>query len=319
MAHFIVTGGCGFFGSWIIRRLFADGHRVTVFDVERTTKRWEMILSPQQIEQIAFRSVRIDEADQVKSAFEAAAPDAIIHLAGLQVPTCRANPLAGARVNVIGTLAIFEAAASLKNKPPVVYASSAAVFGSDADYDTASVGDHSVPKPGTHYGAFKLCNEHCARAYFLEKQILSVGLRPMTVYGPGRDVGMTSFPTRAIAAAILKKKFDIPFKGPSTYTFAEEVADIFVNAALKPVPGAPAYTVGGDVIDVATFIMELDRVVPGAAGLVTASGGDLPVASSMDDAELRKAYPVRRINIAEGIKRTVEIFQTLAARGKLEV
>lgn len=320
MAHVVVTGGCGFLGSWVLRKLLSDSHTATVVDLERNTRRWEMVLSPAQIERVAFKPIHIDNPEEVLETFKALAPDAIIHLAGLQVPTCRANPLAGARVNVIGTLAVFEAAGALPNKPAIAYASSAAVFGSDADYDNQSVTDQSQPKPGTHYGAYKLCNEHCARAYFLDRQILSVGLRPLTVYGPGRDVGMTSFPTRAIAAALLGKPFDIPFSGPTTYTFAEECADLFVAAALHPVPNAPSFTVGGDVIDTKQFITELDKLVPGAAKLITCSGGNLPIASSLDDREMRKVYSnVKRIGIADGIKRTVETFKALAAKGKLEV
>ena len=81
--------------------------------------------------------------------------------------------------------------------------SSAAVFGSDADYDHGLVNDRSQPLPGTHYGAFKLCNELNAKVYWQDQKFSSVGLRPMTVYGPGRDVGLTSSPTRALAAAVL--------------------------------------------------------------------------------------------------------------------
>jgi nucleoside-diphosphate-sugar epimerase len=131
---------------------------------------------------------------------------------------------------------------------------------------------------------------------------------------------MTSFPTRALAAAILKKPFDIPFKGPTAYTYVEEVAEFFVAAALKPVDGAPAFTVGGDVLDVPAFIAEAQRIVPGAANLITCSGGDLPIAAKLDDNELRKAYPaVKRIGIADGIRRTVEVFKRLAEQGRLEV
>ena len=320
MAHVIVTGGCGFLGSWVLRRLLNDGHAATVLDLERTTRRWEMALSPAQIERIAFRRTEIDNPDDVAAAFKAIAPGAIIHLAGLQVPTCRANPIAGARVNVIGTLAVFEAAAALPNKPPIAYASSAAVFGGDADYDNQNVSDQSAPKPGTHYGSFKLCSEYSARAFWIDRKQMSVGLRPLTVYGPGRDVGMTSFPTRAIAAALLKKPFDIPFSGATTYTYASECADLFVAAALHPVEGAPAYTVGGDVLDVKTYIAELDKAVPGAAKLITCSGGDLPIASHIDDRELRRVFPnVQRVSIAEGIRATVEIFKTMALQGRLEI
>ena len=320
MSNVIVTGGCGFFGTWILKQLLDQNHTATVLDVEKNTKRWELILTSAEIAKIHFRACKIDEPEAVAALFKELAPDAVIHLAGLQVPTCRANPLAGAKVNVIGTLAIFEAALALPKKPGLVYASSAAVFGSDSDYDNSEVGDNTQPKPGTHYGAFKLCNEYCARAYWVDKQFASVGFRPLTVYGPGRDVGLTSFPTRAVAAAILGKPFDIPFVGATAYTFVEEVSAFFVAAALSPAKGSPAYTMGGDVVDTPTFIAELEKLVPGAKKLITCSGGSLPIASKLDDHELRAAYPqVKRIGLADGLRRTVETFKARAAKGLLEV
>jgi len=324
MAHFFITGGCGFFGTWIIRRLLDDGDRVTVFDLQRNTKRWEMALTPDEIERIPFQSGRIDETEAFIDCVKNAAPDAIIHLAGLQVPTCRENPVMGARVNVIGTLNVFEAARSLvanKSAPPkIVYASSAAVFGPDAEYGEKAIGDLSVPKPASHYGAYKLCNENSAKAYWVSYKIPSVGLRPLTVYGPGRDIGMTSFPTRAIAAAIKKQKFDIPFSGPTAYIHIREVADMFITCARKAVSDACVYTVGGDILPTPAFINLLDQELPGAAKLITCSGGELPIASRMDDAALRRDYPgLLRISMKQGIRETIEVYSKREAAGKLEV
>jgi nucleoside-diphosphate-sugar epimerase len=320
MAKFLVTGGCGFFGTWIVRRLVDDGDSVTVFDLQRNTKRWEMILTPAEIERIPFIAGGVDETRAFSAAVQETAPDAIIHLAGLMLPACREDPVAGARVNVIGTLNVFEAARAMKQPPRIVYASSAAVFGPDAEYAEQAVGDHSVPRPASHYGAFKLCVEHCAKAYWLTGKLPSVGLRPLTVYGPGRDTGMTSFPTRAIAAAVKKQRFDIPFKGPTAYIHAREVADMFVTCARANAAGAQVYTVGGDIVDTPAFIAALDKVLPGARELITCSGGEIPVASKMDDSQLRHAHPnLLRIPLAQGIRETVEVFRRLEAAGTLSV
>jgi nucleoside-diphosphate-sugar epimerase len=190
------------------------------------TKKWEMLLTAEEIAKVTFVKGSVD-SDEFVESLVTLSPDAVIHLAGLQVPTCRENPVLGAKVNVIGTLNIFEAAKKLAKlgRAPVriVYASSAAIFGADADYGEQAVGDMSVPKPSSHYGAYKLCTEHAAKAYWIANQIPSVGLRPLTVYGPGRDLGLTSFPTRAIAAAIKGQKFDISFSGNTVYTYVEEV------------------------------------------------------------------------------------------------
>jgi nucleoside-diphosphate-sugar epimerase len=252
-------------------------------------------------------------------------PDGVIHLAALQMPTCKANPILGARVNVIGTLAIFEATRLIKASgapvPPIVYASSAAVFGPDAEYGDAAVGDLAVPSPTSHYGAFKLCCEFSAKAYFASDAISSVGLRPLTVYGPGRDTGLTSSPTRALAAAIRGEKFDIPFSGNTAYIHVAEVADMFITCLNQTTAsaGAHVYTVGGDTVDVSTFLKLAAEVIPEIASLVTFSGSPLPLVSKLDDASLRRDFPVARISLADGIKQTVEAYRKLHAEGKLKV
>ena len=320
----LITGGCGFFGTWLIRRLLDDGDQPVVLDVTKVTKRWEMVMTAEEIAKIPFHAVKIDDTDAVLALVAQVKPDAIIHLAALQVPTCRDNPLAGAKVNVIGTLNIFEAAKAQRTAgqplPRIVYASSAAVFGPDAEYAETHVGDHAALKPTTHYGAYKVCNESSAKAYWIANQIPSVGLRPLTVYGPGRDTGMTSFPTRALAAAIKGQAFDIPFNGKTAYIHMREVADMFVTAARKPMTDSLVYTVGGDIVDMPDFIAEVEKQIPGAKKLITSSGAPLPIVSRVDDASLRKAYPgLLRIPLAQGLAETIAVFKRRHAEGRLEV
>jgi nucleoside-diphosphate-sugar epimerase len=63
--------------------------------------------------------------------------------------------------------------------------------------------------PTTHYGVFKCCNEGNARIYFQDHGVSSIGLRPWTVYGVGRDFGMTSEPTKAIKSLALSRPYHI--------------------------------------------------------------------------------------------------------------
>ena len=97
----VVTGGAGFLGSWIIKQLLEEGADVTVFDVAVFTGRWSLIMTPEQIARVTWVTGRIDEESFV-GTLAGLAPDAVIHLAGVQIPTCRDNPLLGARVNILG-------------------------------------------------------------------------------------------------------------------------------------------------------------------------------------------------------------------------
>ncbi len=312
MATIFITGASGFIGTWVIRDLLDRGHAPVAFDLALDTCRWELVLAADEI--AAVRTIEGDVADReaVLRALDEAAATAIIHLAGLQIPTCRADPFAGARVNVIGTLCVLDAARELGIER-VAYASSGAVF-APAQYDAAGneipVSEATVPLPRTAYGAFKVCNELCARAFTCDYGLTTIGLRPLTVYGPGRDVGLTSGPTVAILSALRGEKYTIGFSGRTAYTYAADVAAAFVLGVLEAPAGANVYTVGGEITDTPTFIAKLSAVVPEAAGLIDCEGGDLPVAAELDDSLLRKQLPAwRRRSLDEGIGESVRIFR----------
>ena len=123
----------------------------------------------------------------------------MVHLAALQVPFCRENPVLGAAVNVVGTMNVFEAVeARLDRIPGIAYACSAAVYGPS---DPSPAPEAGGLRPATHYGVFKQANEGNARIAWQDDGVASIGIRPYVVYGAGRDQGLTSGPTAAMAAA----------------------------------------------------------------------------------------------------------------------
>src|SRR5271154_5429275 len=101
-ATILITGGCGFFGTWIIRRLLDDGDHPVVMDLKANPARWRLLMTDQEIAALPFHALAIDDTAAVTALVGAVRPQAIIHLAGLQVPSCRSDPVGGARVNVIG-------------------------------------------------------------------------------------------------------------------------------------------------------------------------------------------------------------------------
>lgn len=126
----LITGGYGFLGSWIVKDLFAGGHSIFLYDIKQDAERLEVVLNKDIISQTTFCEGNVTDQDRLIRTIREHGITHIVHLAGLQVPTCRANPVLGAQVNVMGTLAIFEAYKECRNQVKrVVYASSAAVFG----------------------------------------------------------------------------------------------------------------------------------------------------------------------------------------------
>ena len=178
----------------------------------------------------------------------------VIHLAGLQVPVCRADPLLGARINVLGTLAVFEAVRQSQGQiERLVYASSAAVFGPPGSYPEGRLDDEVALRPATHYGVFKCCNEANARVYFADHGLSSIGLRPWTVYGVGRDFGMTSEPTKAIKSLALNRPYHISYGGLQDFQYVDDVATTFLRCLKAPYSGAKSYNLRGQVVDMPAF------------------------------------------------------------------
>lgn len=319
--RFFISGGQGFIGAWIARQLLAEGREVVLFDLQPEDHLIGQILEPDVLASVKRVYGDIADADVVHRAIDEAAPTAILHLAGLQVPTCRANPPLGARVNVLGTINVFESARRLSesaSKPvPVVYASSAAVVGTPEDYDGPIV-DNAHHEPRTHYGVFKTANEGNARVYWHDSGIPSVGLRPYTVYGVGREIGITSGPTKAIKAALLGRDFTIPFGGKTAFDFVEDIASYFIDCARAELKGAYAFNIRGHILSVDEFPAIVDEVIPGAAERIHVEGGPLPLAYDILDTGLRELLGDLRITpICEGVQKTVEHFRRLEEAGRL--
>jgi nucleoside-diphosphate-sugar epimerase len=317
----LMTGGYGCIGSWVAKQLVEQGEEVWIYDIQEDTHRIDLLLDKRDRDHVHFLPGDVSDPVALHDAVAQLEATHLLHLAGLQAPTCRANPVLGARVNVLGTLAVFEAAARLKGQVErVVYASSAAVHGPAEPGLLGPVADEVRLMPVTHYGAFKACNELNARVYWLDQGISSVGLRPWTVYGIGRDFGMTSEPTRAIKAVATGRPFRISYGGLQDLQYAGDVAAIFLRALTAPFQGADAFNIRGAVVPIETFVNTLTEIVPAAAGLVTHGDRILPIAPDLDDSRVEaRLGPIPRTPLRDGIAETYRRFVALQEQGRLDV
>lgn len=315
---FLITGAHGFIGAWVIKRLLAADARVVIFDRSADPQRLLLIMDQSQIARLDLVTGDITDADVLSPIIDRFAVTNLIHLAGLQVPTCRADPRLGALVNVIGTINVFEAvrrtAGQIKR---VVYASSAAVFGTSEE--DRPVNERDEPRPTSHYGVFKRCNEGNAQVYFLDHGLNSVGLRPLTVYGVGRDFGVTSDPTKAMKAAVVGRPFHIRFGGRTDFQYVADTADVFIRAATSDLTGAQVFNLHGEVVHLGEVVAEIERVRPDARGKITYTGEPLAIPAAMDDSALRAALgPVPRTSLADGVGATMTLFTELLEKGRLD-
>ena len=316
----LITGGYGFIGAWIAKSLLAAGDEVFCYDLKKDPRRLRLILDEEQAEKVHFVPGDVTDLKTLTDAFIQHQITHVIHLAGLQVPTCRADPLLGAKVNVLGTLAVFEAVKAVGQQVErIVYASSAAVFGSPDKYPAGSQPDDAPLIPSTHYGIFKCCNEGNARIYFQDHGISSIGLRPWTVYGPGRDLGMTSEPTKAIKATLLGRKYAISFGGWTDFQYVADVAEAFIQCAKRPFKGAKSYNLRGDVVTMKDFHNTLCEVLPEAYDLVTTGTTQIAIAYDLSDAGITADLgELPKTSLKNGIRDTVRIFSQLLSQGRLD-
>jgi nucleoside-diphosphate-sugar epimerase len=316
----LVTGGYGCIGCWITRQLLMRGDQVWIYDLREDHRRMQLILTADEIRQVSFAPGDVTDLAALRQVIGAHHITHLIHLAGLQVPVCRADPIQGARVNVLGTLAVFEAVRQSHGQVQrLVYASSAAVFGPPESYPDGPLPDDALLAPTTHYGVFKCCNEGNARIYYQDHGVSSVGLRPWTVYGVGRDFGMTSDPTKAIKALALRRRYHIQYGGWQDLQFVEDVAWAFVRCLEVPYSGARSYNLRGAVVGMPAFHQTLCCVDPEAAMLISYGDQQLPIAYDLDDTALQRDFgALPTTPLEEGVDRTLEHFRRLDAEGRLD-
>jgi len=316
--QYFITGAQGCIGSWIVKALVERGDLPVVFDRSEDSSRLGAIIATADLERVQFIAGDITDVTAVRAALEASRASRVIHLAGLQVPACRVDPVAGAFVNVIGTLNVFEAAKSL-NVKRVVYASSAAVFGPG---DAAnSLAEDAASAPMTHYGVFKRTNEGNARVYFMDYGISSVGLRPLTVYGVNRDTGLTSDPTKAMKAAVLGIPFHIRFSGDTDFQYVEDTAAAFIKCVDQAPEGAHVFNLHGETVSTAQIADAINRNSDHAGRqLVTFGGPPIPIAPALADAAIRNVIgDLPCTPLDAGVRETMRRFALLRDEGRLNV
>jgi UDP-glucuronate 4-epimerase len=173
--RFLITGALGAVGVWTIRSLLERGDTVVALDVGDDRHRVPLALDDDQAAAVVHVQCDITDLPALERVIDEREITNVIHLAALQVPFVRADPVLGARVNVLGTVNVLEAVRRRAERMgPVVYASSIAVYGAAG---TLAADDH----PGTLYGVYKRDNESTALRYFEDYGVSSIGLRPHAV------------------------------------------------------------------------------------------------------------------------------------------
>ena len=224
----LVTGGAGFIGSHVADRLLADGHTVDVVD-NLSTGRRERVNAAARLFVCDLRSARLD------GAFAAARPEAIVHLAAqAAVPRSVADPRFDASVNVLGTLAVLDAARRVAVRRVVYISTGGAVYG---DTDVLPTPEDHPMRPDSPYGVSKLAGERYLECWAGLTGTPTLTLRLANIYGPRQDpqgeAGVVAiFTARLLGGAECVVNGD----GEQTrdYVYVEDVADAAARALANP-------------------------------------------------------------------------------------
>ncbi len=260
MGHFLVTGGCGFIGSHLCDALLGEGHEVRVLDD----------LSSGSLTNLATGATlmegTITDPRTVAAALEGV--EGCFHLAAIASVERGVREWAEThRINITGTITIFEAIARQATRAPVVYASSAAVYG---DCTVLPIAETAERAPASAYGADKYACELHARIATQLHGIPTTGLRFFNVYGPRQNPQSPYSGVISIFADRLRRGVPIDVYGDGEqsrdFIAVADVVAALTAAMTRSLPGAPVFNVctgtPTSVLKVARIIAELCGVRP---------------------------------------------------------
>ncbi|MBP9144799.1 MAG: GDP-mannose 4,6-dehydratase [Thermoanaerobaculia bacterium] len=317
--HILVTGGAGFIGTHVTRKLLGRGDRVTVLDDFNDF--YDPSLKRANAAEFAGRDDwRLVEGDirdaaLVDRLFADGRFDAVIHLAARAgVRPSLAEPILYEEVNCIGTLRLLEAA---RHHGPAnfVFASSSSVYGINKKVPFAE--DDAVDQPISPYATTKRAGELLCFNYHHLYGLRTSCLRFFTVYGPSQR------PEMAIAkfTDLLARGKAVPLYGTGQtrrdYTYIDDIVD-GVLAALDLAPGFEIFNLGGSqtttLIDLVHWIAEALEV-PARVEMLPDQPGDVPITFADVSKAARMLGYSPKVPIREGLRRVAAWYRSRPAAG----
>jgi UDP-glucose 4-epimerase len=285
----LVTGGGGFIGHHLVRRLLADGYEVRILDNFATGRR-------ERLEGLDVELVEGDLRSYERAHTAVRGTELVFHLGALpSVPRSVQDPLTTGAVNVEGTLNVLLAARDAGVRR-VVFASSSSVYGANPALPKRE--DHQ-PLPVSPYGVSKVAAEHYCRAFTTVYGLETVSLRLFNVFGPGQDPlsQYAAVVPRFITALAAGESPVIYGDGSQTrdFTYVADVVEAFTAAVTSERAVGEAINVAAgtetSVAELAELLAQLlgteirPRFEPVRLGEVARSSADRSNAASLLDWE----------------------------------
>jgi UDP-glucose 4-epimerase len=259
----LVTGAAGFIGSNLVDRLLAEGHHVVGVDDLSRGSLTNLAQARRNGERL-FSCVRADVTETgLADVVAAAEPEVVFHLAAqIDVRASVRDPLEDARVNVLGTINLLEAARSAGVRKVVFTSSGGSIYG---EPDKLPVSERVGTDPHSPYAASKVCGEIYLGTYRALYGIQTTALAFSNVYGPRQDPDGEAGVVAIFCAALIEGRHTVIFGDGSAvrdYVYVDDVVDAFVRAAGQAGDGR-RFNIGTGV---GTSVRRLHTTIADAAG-----------------------------------------------------
>jgi UDP-glucose 4-epimerase len=314
LMRYLVTGGTGFVGAFVVRELLATGHDVVALDLQPDPELLAGVLSGTIPPNVDVVRGDVSDAAGLLEIMSAVEPERVVHLAGMLSRGSAANPLLAIKVNCEGTVNVFDAALAV-GASKVAWASTIAVFGW-IESGGVRIANDAPQAPGSVYGATKSFCERIGAFYKSDRGLDNVGLRFTAAYGHGK-IATLARGTGAMESTELLEK---PARGePGRIENANDVVDWLyvedaayaVRLAAEAPPGpSPAVTICGDARPMAEAIAYVRQLLPDAQIEAKSDGPGLVQNFDPSAAKTEIGYQ-KRFSMEEGFRKTIEIVRSV--------
>jgi UDP-glucose 4-epimerase len=305
MERYLITGGNGFIGAFVARLLLKDGNEVVTFNVDPDRSHLLRVLDPEDYKRLVFVLGDVSDLSHLIRTCQQHRIDKIIHMAGLLSIDASANPIAAVKVNIEGTVNVFDAARIL-NLKRVVYASTLGVFGTPEKRGNEYIKNDSPQAPANIYAAAKTFNEVCAAHYTDQWGLDTIGLRYTFVYGEGQTRGFTGALTQELFEnPVLGKPGKLPYTEENvSWMYVEDAARATFLASQAAKTKTRAFNVDGYLCSIREVIAIVQKFIPGAD--VTLLNTPAPLVNNYDCTPAREELGyVPQWTVEQGIERLI--------------
>jgi UDP-glucose 4-epimerase len=314
---YLVTGGTGFLGCYVVRDLLRANLPVTVFDVRPDPRLLTLVAGAGALDRIAIVRGDTAHAVQVLEAVRRHQCDTIIHLASPLPPETETDATATLEQMTRSHVNVLEAARMFGMRRVVYASASTSIFGRVNHHGGIDV---PVPNDASHhpetlYGICKSTNERIAVLYWNRFGVDNIGLRIAQAYGPGKRRGGQAFAHDMFEVGLRGGVCPIPnVDDLVNWQHADELAALIVRASLVSTPKTKAFNTTGDVLPLRDSIDLLRTILPGAS--FEGEPGTTGFVMRFDTSRLEDEIGFRHnMTAEEGFRHTVETLRRWIAGG----